>query len=194
MGQGKDREWIWETQQATAFRQIQATISETTTLAYFDVNKPVVLMCDSSKDGIGAACLEEGKPIAFASRAMMSAETRYAQIEKELAAVVFACTKFHDYIYGKYVTVETDHQPLVTIIKKPLAAAPTRLQRLLMRLGRELYVADALSRAYPKDGDASEATEDSEELEVLSILPVSDAQHKQLIQATAEDPTCQMSE
>ena len=103
----KDREWIWEIQQATAFRHIQATISETTTLAFFDVNKPVVLTCDSSKDGIGAACLQEGKPIAFASRAMTSAETRYAQIEKELVAVVFACTKFHHYIYGKYVTVET---------------------------------------------------------------------------------------
>ena len=74
----KDREWIWEIQQATAFRQIQATISETTTLAFFDVNEPVVLTCDSSKDGIGAACLQEGKPIAFASRAMTSAETRYA--------------------------------------------------------------------------------------------------------------------
>ena len=59
----------------------------------------------------------------------------------------------------------------------------------MYKKGREL--ADALSRAYPKDRDASEATEDSEELEVLSILPVSDAQHKKLIQATAEDPTCQ---
>ena len=45
-------------------------------------------------------------------------------------------------------------------------------------------MADALSRAYPKDRDASEATEDSEELEVLSILPVSDAQHK-IAQMTA---------
>ncbi|KAK7891131.1 hypothetical protein WMY93_023094 [Mugilogobius chulae] len=61
-------------------------------------------------------------------------ETRYAQIEKELLAVVFACSKFKDYIYGKHTVIETDHQPLVTILKKPIHTAPARLQRMLLRL------------------------------------------------------------
>jgi len=39
--------------------------------------------------------------VMFASRALSSAETRYAQIEKELLATVFACTKFDMYIYGR---------------------------------------------------------------------------------------------
>ena len=38
------------------------------------------------------------------------AEIRYAQIEKELLAVVFAFTKFHQYVYSKYVIVESDHE------------------------------------------------------------------------------------
>ena len=41
---------------------------------------------------------------------------------------VFAVTKFRQYIYGKSVTVETDHSPLVTIMKRPIAQAPASLQ------------------------------------------------------------------
>ena len=89
---------------------------------------------------------------------MKDHEQRYAQIEKELLAVCFACTKFHDYIYGKDIIVETDHQPLVTIVKRPLHNAPARLQRMLLQLqkynitlvykkGKELFLADTLSRA-----------------------------------------------
>ena len=52
-------------------------------------------------------------------------ETRYAQIEKELLAIVFACNQFNVYIYGRdVVRVETDHQPLESIVRKPLNDAP----------------------------------------------------------------------
>ena len=44
----------------------------------------------------------------------------YAQIEKELLAIVFALDRFHTYIYGKRITVETDHKPLISIVKKAL--------------------------------------------------------------------------
>ena len=92
------------------------------------------MTCDASKFGLGAACLQEGAPVAYASRSMTDTEKRYAHIEKELLAVLFACTKFHDYIYGQDIVVEMDHQPLVTIVQKPLLSAPARLQRMLLRL------------------------------------------------------------
>jgi hypothetical protein len=50
---------------------------------------------------------------------MNDTQRRYTQIEKELLAVVFACNRFHQYIYGKTITVESDHKPLETILKKP---------------------------------------------------------------------------
>ena len=83
--------------------------------------------------GLGAALLQDDKPVAFTSRALTDVET---QIEKELLAVVFAFEKFNQYTYARAVEVETDHKPLVSIVKKSLTSAPPRLQRMLLRLQR----------------------------------------------------------
>ena len=71
------------------------------------------MQCDASQAGLGACLVQDGKPVAFASRSLSSAEKNYAQIEKELLAIVFASEKFHHYVYGHgSVTVESDHKPL----------------------------------------------------------------------------------
>ena len=110
-----------------------------------------------SQYGLGVVLLQEGRPVAYASRSLTQTEQNYAQIEKELYAIVFACEKFHQYIYGKRVHVQSNHKPLESILKKPLVVAPARLQRMMLRLqkydvhiaykpGKEIPVADALSR------------------------------------------------
>ena len=75
----------------------------------------------------------------------------------ECLSIVFACQRFHQYLYGREkVTAETDHKPLITIFKKPLLSAPKRLQGMLMQLqcynfnvvykpGPQMYVSDTLS-------------------------------------------------
>eukprot|EP00731_Ephydatia_muelleri_P007930 Em0004g268a len=70
-----------------------------------------------------AVLLQENKPIAYASRALTDTEKRYAQIEKQLLAVVYALEKFNQYVYGKTVQVESDHKPLESITKKSLCQA-----------------------------------------------------------------------
>jgi hypothetical protein len=75
-----------------------------------------------------------------------------------MLAVCFGLTRFHHYTYGKEVHVITDHKPLESIVMKPLAKAPKRLQNLLLRTqyynytlqyraGKSIPVADTLSRA-----------------------------------------------
>ena len=194
----KDSEWCWLKQHQDAFEKLKMAISSPPVLQYYDVKRPVTLTCDASKAGLGAACLQGDKPVAYASRAMTECEQRYAQIEKELLAVVFACKKFNHYIYGREITVETDHQPLITILRKPLNSAPTRLQKMMLQLqryninivykrGKELYIADTLSRAYLPE------TEDTKEdgYDVVEILPVSETRADRLRQITAQDPKCQ---
>ena len=74
-------------------------------------------MLQTVAKGLGAALLQEGQPIAFASRALTDTETRYAQIEKEMLAIVFAAEKFDQYTFGHSITVQSDHTPLESILK-----------------------------------------------------------------------------
>ena len=87
----------------------------------------MTIECDASQKGLGAALLQEDKPIAYVSRALTDCEEKYAQIEKEALAISFACLKFRDYVYGNRVFVKTDHKPLEIIFKKDLHKAPKRL-------------------------------------------------------------------
>ena len=57
--------------------------------------------------------------------------TIYAQIDKEIYAIIFGCKRFRHYIYGRGVRVETDHKPLILYNKKPLHVAPPGMQECL---------------------------------------------------------------
>ena len=103
--------------------------------------------------------MQRGQPGAYASRSMTATEVNYAQIEKELLAILFAVERFEQCVYGRPVRIQTDHRPLEGIFRKSLLSAPKRLQRMLLRLqkfdlqvaykkGTEMYLADTLSRAY----------------------------------------------
>ena len=116
------------------------------------------------------------RPVSYASRAMTDAQKRYAVIEKELLAVVLGCERFHQYIYGKEILVESDHKPLENICHRPLCQAPPRLQRMLLRLqkydiklvyksGKKMFLADTVSRAH-----LSETAEEIEEEEMVAYI------------------------
>ena len=72
----------------------------TPVLRYYNINEEVNLQYDASQSGLGAAMMQNGQPVAYASPALTLVESRYAQIEKELLAVVFACNHFNAYYVG----------------------------------------------------------------------------------------------
>ena len=153
-------EWKWNQEHEDSFLQLKDLAVRTPVLQYFKPDQPTTLSVDASSKGLGAVLLQDQHPIAYASRALTSTQQNYAQIEKEMLAVVFGCTKFYDYIYGMpNVEVESDHKPLESILKKPLHQAPVRLQKMIMtvqkysinviyRPGKCLAIADTLSRAF----------------------------------------------
>lgn len=155
----KDVEWCWEIGHKNAFDKLKKLICEAPVLSLFDVGSEVLLSVDASSVALGAVLMQRGRPVEYASRTLTDTQQRYAQIEKEMLAIVFACEKFHQYIYGKrYIVIETDHKPLESIFKKPLNSVPARLQRMMLKLqgydlkitykpGKYMYIPDTLSRA-----------------------------------------------
>ena len=121
--------WQWNEEHQQAFDKIKAAVTQTPVLQYFDGKLPTTIQCDASQTGLDAVLMQSRGPIAYASRALTETEKQYAQIEKEMLAIVF-----HTYTYGRDITIESDHKPLVTIHKKPLQSAPKRLLRMLTRL------------------------------------------------------------
>lgn len=152
-------EWNWTNRHTEEVNDLLSSISSAPILAIFDPNKPIVVQTDSSKDGLGSVLLQDGQPVAYASRSLTATEQRYAQIEKELLAIVFACARFHHFLYGREFVVHSDHKPLESLVKREIDDVTMRLQRMFMQLlkypgmsikytpGKEMLVADCLSRA-----------------------------------------------
>ena len=115
---------MWNPTYQEAFNQIKKLVCKDTTLRYFDVWKPVTVQVDASKKGLGAALLQEGCPVAFASKALTPTEQQYANIECEMLACVFRAERFHTYVFGHEFTIESDHKPLKQINLKNLADTP----------------------------------------------------------------------
>ena len=118
--------FAWDEMANASFQKIKDLIAKSATkpLRYYDRRKPVTVQVDASQRGLGACLLQDGQPIAYASKSLTDTETRYTNIERELLAIVFACQQFNTYVLGRPFTVESDHKPLEMIHQKSLASAP----------------------------------------------------------------------
>ncbi|KAL6482004.1 hypothetical protein MHYP_G00100840 [Metynnis hypsauchen] len=199
-------EWTWEPAQQTAFQKLKTLLATAPVLAFYDVRKPTAVSADASSYGLGAVLLQQHgdqwKPVAYASRRLRDSETRYAQIEKECLASVWACERFDKYLFGiNNFRLITDHKPLVPLINsKDLDNVSIRCQRLLMRLmrfsglaeyapGKTLAVADALSRG-PEQcyGDRDFQDEVAAHIDtVISQVPATPQRISEIKHSTAND-------
>lgn len=195
----QDVTWSWSREHDEALNNLRKLITQAPVLQYFDPNKEVTIQCDASKDGLGACLLQNNHPIGFVSRSLTKSEQMYSQIEKELLAISFAVAKFHYYIYGREVSVQSDHKPLEAIFKKNLNNVSPRLQRLLLKLagydlnvcftpGSQLHIADFLSRAPITENVLVSGNTDVKVVHSLaSQAPVSDAKKEEFRKATEND-------
>ena len=186
-------EFMWGRNQEDAFQEIKKLATASPVLAFYDPKTQLTLQCDASNKGLGAALLQEGRPIAYKSRALSVTEGRYATIEKEMLVIVWGLEKFHQYTYGRKVQVHSDHKPLEVIMKKPLALAPRRLQNMLMRAmnydfevtwkkGETQVIADLLSRSTTDGGD-----EDFEAVNACTFLSMGADKIKRIQKETDAD-------
>lgn len=198
----KNSVWSWDENHQQCFDDLKRKLTQSPVLQIFNPKQSIVLSVDASGYGLGATLLQNGKPIGFGSASLKEEQKRYAQIEKELLAVVFGLRHFNFYTYGRPVLVETDHKPLVGLKERPFESISPRLQRLLYKViqydyqlkyvpGNELVVADALSRA-PLSSVIFEptelkSTEISNSLNISVLATATDKRWEILKQQTATD-------
>ena len=121
-------------------------------LAFPDFNLPFEIHTDASKLQLGAVISQNKKPIAFFSRKLTPAQTRYTTTERELLAIVETLKEFRNILLGHRIKVYTDHQNLTYTNFNTDRVMRWRL--ILEEYGPELcytkgshnIVADALSR------------------------------------------------
>jgi hypothetical protein len=79
-------------------------------------SKPFKVFCDASGTGLGFVLMQEGRVIAYASRALRPHEINYPTHDLELATVVNALKIWRHYLMGNHCNIFTDHKSLKYIL------------------------------------------------------------------------------
>nr|CAD1840652.1 unnamed protein product [Ananas comosus var. bracteatus] len=152
-------QWTEEGQQA--FVALKRAMSTAPVLAMPDFNKAFVLETDASGTGIGAVLSQEGKPIAYLSKAIQGKNLGLSTYEKEFLAILMATQKWRHYLLPKSFVIRTDHESLKHLLEQKIIT-PMQQKRMwkLMgfnytiayKKGKENMAADALSRREVESG------------------------------------------
>lgn len=107
----KDTPWNLSSEQDQAFANVQRLVPEAPVVCYYEPLQHLTMRCDASQSGLGAAIPQNDKPREYASCDLKNFETQYAQIEKEMLAIVSALERFNQYTFIDMSTskVATSH-------------------------------------------------------------------------------------
>jgi len=152
----------WGEDHERAFQTLKSQLCEATTkgLKVVDFKRPFTLHVDASEYSVGAVLTQTDKngkeqPVAFASSKLNETQRAWSVIEKETFAAIWALKKFRNWIFGKTVTVYTDHNPITYLTE--MAPKSAKLMRYALALqeydvvfcykaGKSNAAADCLSR------------------------------------------------
>ena len=159
------------------------------TLGYFYNEAPTTVIADASPVGLGAILPQPQRDgpriISYAGRSLSDTEKRFA--------LVWACERFHPYVYGISFDLVTDHKPPEVI------CAPKSIERWVLRIQPYNFkvkykpgannIADSLSRLLSKNrGDSKHAKEAEEHVRFVAILAKPNGiTTREVEQASAED-------
>lgn len=178
----------WTQEMDQAFERCKDSLSRATLLAHPDPAAELAVTTDASATAIGAVIQQRAQagwqPLAFLSKKLSDAQTKYSPYDRELLAIYTTIKHYRHMLEGKTFTVFTDHKPIVHAFKQdPLHSSPRQARHLEYIAqfttdiryieGKNNTVADALSRvetihqALQLETLAKDQKEDKELTEIL---------------------------
>jgi hypothetical protein len=151
----KKGQFSWNAEAEEAFQTLKKAMTTTPILAMPNFNDTFIVETDASGNGIGAVLQQQGKPIAFMSRALGVSKCSWSTYAKEMLAVVEAICVWRPYLLGQHFIIQTDQRSLKYLLEQRITTPEQQkwVAKLLgydyeiqYRPGRENSAADALSR------------------------------------------------
>lgn len=151
----KKGKFVWHEEAESAFQSLKTAMSTTPTLAMPNFDQPFTIETDASGEGIGAVLTQQGKPLAYMSRALGVAKKSWSTYAREMLAIVEAIRMWRPYLLGHKFYIQTDQRSLKFFLDQRVATPEqqrwvTKLMgydyEILYKPGRENSAADALSR------------------------------------------------
>ena len=202
---------MWTEECEQSFVELKQKLISAPILSYPLPEDNYILDTDASGYALGAVLsqIQDGteKVIGYASRSLNKAENNYCVTRRELLAVVFALKHFKPYVFGRAVTVRTDHGALrwLTNFKDPEGQLARWLETisqyhvtLVHRPGRQHGNADGLSRKCQQCGrdecrDINQMTAEAEKLGEMTI-EIAGSQHITGSESENEESETKISE
>ena len=129
----------WTEEMTAALEDVKSAILNSSALAPFDTNLQTYVTTDASDVGLGAVLSQlhpEGeRVVAFASSTLSAAQRKYSVTDREGLACVWACQKWHKYLWGNEFVLRTDHAALRSLLSaKGIGRASMRMSRWAVKL------------------------------------------------------------
>lgn len=151
----KKNGWSWSDQASMAFQALKGALCASPVLVLPNFQLEFTVDTDTSGFGIGAVLQQQGRPVAFFSKALGVRHQALSIYEKKMLAVLLAVRKWHTYLVGRHFKIRTDHQSL-RFLSNQMVITPFQQCWVAKMLGYDFEVsylkginnrvADALSR------------------------------------------------
>ena len=116
LSKGTANELQWSTDATAAFTSAKASLAKAAMLFHPKLDAPTCVISDASDSAVGAVLQQYSghvwHPIAYFSKALQPAETRYSTFDRELLAIYLALKHFRHFLEGREFFILTDHRPL----------------------------------------------------------------------------------
>jgi hypothetical protein len=97
----KGNTFEWTPRHETSFQELKKRLTTAPVLTIPDIEKPFLIYCDASGQGLGCLLMQDGHVVAYASRQLRKHEEKYLTHDLELAVMVHALKIWRHYTIGK---------------------------------------------------------------------------------------------